>query len=252
MAENFLDGTGSKPISWWMFEEASSPAVDGNTTNANDLTWAGGSTARDTSVFVQGAASLATPFTTSHATRAFASLSANFPFKAATADFTAGGWFYTKGNFSAFSTMLYHSDVSSKGWVLWSGATGKFRLDLYSAGGTATINQAGAAYTTDGWHHVLVRWNGSNVSGAGANDEVSLWIDGVKEATTHTRTSVALCTAEAMTLDGSSAGAIRFDECFVFDVPLLDTQIADIYAHGLDGTRAVAAGPQFRIAAMVG
>src|SRR5690348_10018600 len=96
MSENFLDGTGDKPISWWMFEESASPSLDGST-NANNLAWTSGAAARNTTAgqFKQGTSGIKTFAETANLpTLTHASVSSNFPFKGATTAFTVGGWIY--------------------------------------------------------------------------------------------------------------------------------------------------------------
>jgi len=218
------------PLSYWYFEDAASPSLDGN--GVNNLTWAG--SAAQSATHHEGTYSIATPTTSDNAFITLANESATFPFKGTTTGFTIGGWINIKGNFAAFRSMAAHSDFSSRGWLIaGSGTIGKFRARVYSAGGTATIDQAGAAYTGDGWHHVVLRWNGENVANAGADDEISFWIDGVKESTTVTRTSVALNTAQSLAFIGAADGALNYDEWFVFTEAITDTVIGTIYTSGL-------------------
>jgi hypothetical protein len=235
-AENFLDGSGAKPISWWMFEDASSPSLDGNT-NDNDLGWFDGSPAKDTTSgkFDEGTASLSVPTSSDAVSRSFANTSANFPFKAATGEFTIGGWVYLIGNAGTQNGFSF-SNFSNQGIRIGTAATGKFRTIVYGSS-TADLS-SNSTIATDGMHHVVVRWNGNNTSGAGANDEVSIWVDGVKQTATATLTSVTLVTASALRFAGSTTGFTNYDEWFAFDVALLDTQIGDIYNSGLAGSQS--------------
>jgi hypothetical protein len=247
MAENFLDGTGDQPISWWMFEDASSPSLDGSANN-NDLSWFDGSPAKDTTAgkFQESTASLSVPTTSDGVSRSFANVSANFPFKAATAEFTIGGWVYLVGN-AATGNGFSFSDFSAQGIRIGTIATGKLRTIVYGSS-TADLS-SNSTIATAGLHHVVVRWNGNNTSGAGANDEVSIWVDGVKQTATATLTSVTLVTASSLRFFGSATGFTNYDEWFAFDVALLDTQIADIYAAGLAGTVVQTVLPTSTVAA---
>lgn len=226
--EDFTDGTGAKPISWWMFEDASSPAVDGNTDNANNLTW-GTSAARDSS-HIQGSYSLLSGTSTTN--RAYANLT-NMPGKAATTDITAGFW----GEFVA--TIPNSTDVMrmvdnsyTSGWYFLSGSSGseKMRFRCYSTG-TGWVGADTNAAIGTGWHHIVGRWNGSG------DDEISIWVDGVKQTATATMATMTLAASGAFTCPHSNAVCTRFDEAFVFAAALTDDQIQSIYTHGLAGER---------------
>jgi hypothetical protein len=229
MAENFLDGTGDKPISWWMFEEAASPSLDGNTTNNNDLTW--NQATQDTAAVRQGAASVRAITGGANAVESsLANLSANFPFKGATTAFSVGGWVYFPGYTEDAWPMRFIGTAGQGFWVYVSGSKPGFFLN----NGTQIYTNANPSV---GWHHVVARWNGENRSGAGADDEISLWLDGVKQTATTTVTSVGLVTSGfGLELRSFTGNLYNFDEWFIFDLALLDTQIADIYQFGLDGT----------------
>jgi hypothetical protein len=134
-------------------------------------------------------------------------------------------------------------DAFSRGFQVFAVFTGQFRARVFSAGGDVDIIQDNpASFAGAGWHWFALRWNGDNVSGAGANDEVSFWIDGVKQGTTATRTSVALATTgDSLVLRGATTIFLRYDEWAVFDAALLDTDLAAIYADGLAGGASVSA-----------
>jgi hypothetical protein len=227
-------------ISAYFFEDASSPSLD-HTANNNDLTWSG-SAAQDTTEFVEGIASLSTPTSSDQAFLSYASLSANFPFKAATTAFTVVGRVYVPAGFSG-GPGAWLGDAFSRGFQVFAVFTGQFRARVFSAGGDVDIIQDNpASFAGAGWHWFALRWNGDNVSGAGANDEVSFWIDGVKQGTTATRTSVALATTgDSLVLRGATTIFLRYDEWAVFDAALLDTDLAAIYADGLAGGASVSA-----------
>ncbi len=234
LGANFTNNSTDTPVSWWMMDNTSIGESDGSSTSANLLTWNGGATASSTSK--QGSYSLFTPTASDKAQVNYGSISSSLPFKATTTAFTVGGWVYVKGNFDTFAQMFSFSDGSSKGFYIQGGSTaGHFRGRVYSSGGTVTID-GDNAYATDGWHHVVLRWNGISRSGAGASNEISLWVDGIKQSTTVTRTSVALVTASPFALIGGTNAAQLYDEAFMFDLPLTDAQIANIYNYGLDGT----------------
>jgi len=231
MRENFLDGAGAQPISWWMFEDAASPFLDGNTTNHNDLS--GGSPGND---HKQGSASLL--LSASNANRTFVNLSANFPLKGATTDFTMGGWIKVPNTVD--SSILEFFDDATHVTILdigpaWAG-NGKFFWDFRSGG--VSINGDTNQFITEQWIHVVMRWQGST------DDELSLWVNNVKQSTTRIVAAVNLMTAATFKLITSAGGngTLLYDEWFTFAVALTDAQIADVYNYGLDGTqsRAVA------------
>lgn len=243
MAEDFTDGTGDKPISWWMFEETASPSVDGNTTNANDLSWS--TATRDTTSghFAQGSSGLQATGNeaTTNPRRALASLSANFPFLSTTTPYTIGGWVYAPSWVNDDVLHLFFNTNQGYGFSITG--TGKVGHSVFG------INNIDSDDTFPaGRNHIIARWNGDNRTGAGADDEVSLWVNGVKQATTFTTPTVNVVTAgQGLWFYSYPAQQPTFDEWFVFNVALLDTQIADIYAHGLDGTRnPPASRPMFR------
>ena len=229
--EDFTDdAVGKQAISWWMFEEADTPSYDGNTTNANDLTW---TNCAQSATHKQGSYSISMATTAHQAARFYADLSANFPFKAATTGFTIGGWIYYKAN-PNYQTVNF-SNYSSTGFWLWASSS-KPRWMVYTSGGRKDMN-ANSAITADGWHHCVCRWNGENVSGAGANDELTFWLDGTCQTEKPTTTSVALETSQTFYFNGSATSGILFDEWWIFDIALTDAEILSIYTYGLKGTR---------------
>jgi hypothetical protein len=221
MSENFLDGIGDKPISWWMFEDATTPSLDGNTTNGNDLSWSGGDA--QSSEHIQGSYGLSMPF--GDATRAFGSVSSNFPFKAAVTGITTGGWckfsdpagstnglVFVDGFVTGFSIMATNGGGQAV-WNLWPGHQ--------VAGGPDLRNQQ--------WHHVVGTWDSTL-------QNQQLWVDGTK-ANNATTTAVNLVTAGALTLTHCiGTGTMYYDEVFVFDKELTDAQIVSIYTWGLAGS----------------
>jgi hypothetical protein len=222
--------TQRQPISSWAFDDASTPSLDG-TANGNSLNWFDGSPAKDTTPgkFRAGTGSLALPTSADAVSRAFASVSANMPFKAATGEFSIGGWVYLVGN-AATNNGFSFSNFSNEGIRIGTIATGKLRAIVYG-NVTADLSSNGTI-AASGLHHVMVRWNGNNVSGAGSNDEVSIWVDGVKQTATATLTSVNLVTASTLRFAGAATGITNFDEWLVYDKALLDTEIVDICAAG--------------------
>src|SRR5665213_775502 len=229
---NFTNGSTDKPISWWYFEDASTPSLDGSA-NGNTLTWTGAS--RSTA-HVQGSFSLGVTSSSQHADRTFASQSANFPFKGATTAVTIGGSIFVAANATAFDQYLNYSNGSTQGiYIEAGGSAGQIRTNVYNSGGVHAIT-SDSTYAA-GWHQVIVRWNGTNVAGAGANNEVSLWVDGGKQSTTQTITTVGLVTAPTFRLQGGAASVSNYDEWFTFAAPLTDTEIGSLYSHGLDGSR---------------
>ena len=214
---------------YWYFEESSSPSLDG-TANNNDLTWTGAAANQDTSLFKQGASSIRTTAETGNLpTLAHASVSSNFPFKAVVLEFTIGGWLRIAAT-SSF-TFFYYGQAG-EGPIMTIDGTGKIDAAIR----TESAVNADAAASINTWYHVVYRWNGENRSGAGANDELSLWINGVKQTSTLTTTNPAEVTGGELRFYGAATNNFWFDEWFVFDKALLDTQIADIYNYRLDGS----------------
>jgi hypothetical protein len=235
VSENFLDGTGDKPYSWWMFDDAASPSLDGSA-NGNNLNWFDGSPAQVTTpgLFVEGAASLTLPTTADAVSRAFASIAASTPLKAATTALSISGWVLMAGNATSQNGFSF-SDFAAQGVRIGTIATGKVRAILY--GNVTADLSSNTTLALAGWHHVVLRWNGDNRAGAGANDEVSLWVDGVKQTATATLTSVTLVTASPLKFAGAAAGFTHYDEWALWNVALTDTQILDLYRGGLAALR---------------
>lgn len=227
--ENFLDGTGDKPISWWMFEDSATPSVDGNATNANDLTWTGGGVSRDTGLYQQPSSSAKLTGGVSTLVRSLASVSANFPLKsgAGTAGFTVGGWVYLRshGNGQIFARF---DDLISGGWGFQIISGQKIHMDTPS---TAILSDS--VIPLNAWTHIVARYNGDNRAGAGANDESSFWVNGAKQSVTLTHANWNLA-GDDLVFEAYGSD-MNCDEWFAFDVALLDTQIVDIWRHGLDG-----------------
>ena len=233
MAENFTDETGDKPVSWWYFEEESTPALDGNTTNNNDLAWA--TTTNRNADHVQGSFSYEVPEQAAdNPASTFANLSSNFPFKGATTAFTIGGWAYIP-NTLVGALLANFWQAGTSGWFFHKNDSNGARVEVI-APVTGSYIPGDSDLTTPAWHHFILRWNGDNRSGAGADDELSFWVDGVKQSTTQTQTSFVLNTTATFEFRGHASSAFKYDEWFVFDVALLDTQIADIYNYRLDGS----------------
>jgi hypothetical protein len=228
------DATGDQPTSWWMFQDASSPALDGST-NGNDIPWLSGSCSRSGSYpagfGTAGIYSLNTPFGCYVQTLGYTSLSANFPFKAATTAATVGGWVYLVAGSNAYQTIANFGDGTTRGWRFRIGGTAN-QIQVLIA--NAAVLSANAAYTTSGWHHIAFRWNGTNRAGAGGSNEKSLWIDGVKQTNVSTSGGVVLTTsADSLTFNGTSIATTNWDEWFVAPAPYTDEEIQEIYQYGL-------------------
>jgi hypothetical protein len=232
------DTNGDKPTSWWLFQDASSPALDGSS-NGNNIPWASGSCSRSSNYpagfGTKGIYSLNTPYNCYVQTLAYNSLSANFPYKASTTAVTLGGWVYLIANSgNTYQAIANFGDGSTRGWKIRISPTAN-QIQLLVAGvGNITAN---AGYSVSGWHHVVFRWNGADRSGAGANNETSLWVDGVKQTSVLTSgTPVLTTSADTLTLNGTSIAATNWDEWFVAPVAYTDTEIQQIYNDGLTGT----------------
>lgn len=223
-------------ISYWMLEESASPSVDGKTTNNNDLTWTGAAAAQNTTQFVQGSSSIkCTAESLNLPTATLASLSSNFPFLSTTTTYTIGGWIYLHVLAASGSIQVFTN--TAQGYAF--GTTGTSNILEFSLPGVNNIT-ANTTISAGVWISIIARWNGDNVAGAGANDEVSFWINGTKQTATLTAATMNVVTGgNGFILYGYDVGVmnISHDEWFVFNRALLDTEIAEIYAHGLAGDR---------------
>lgn len=228
--ENFTDGTGAKPISWWYFAESSGTRADSNTTSVNDLT------AINAPTHGTGPGGIANCVTfvaasSQRLTRTSANLSSNFPAKQATADVsvTAGCWVMPTASNANVGIMGVHL-----GWQLITESS-VIKARIWDDGTTFHDAVAPGAYTANTWVHAVIRWNQGN----GAID---LFLNGVKQAGSGTSATLYEGSADDFNvgyeafqgyLDGSVA------EAFVFNTNLTDQQIADIYNGGLGGVAAI-------------
>ena len=227
------DASGDKPASWWMFQDSSSPSLDGST-NGNNLAWSGGTCSHVSNIpsghGINGAYSLNTPFGCYTASIGYSSLSTNFPFKAATTAVTIGGWVYLLNSSNAYQTIVSLGDGVTSGWrIRMSPANNQLQLLV---AGISNI-PADTSYSA-GWHHVVYRWNGDNRVGAGANNETSFWIDGVKQSTISTSGTPVLATSsDTLTFNGTTLAATNWVEWFVAPVAYTDSEIGKISGYGL-------------------
>ena len=233
-----------------MFEDAATASLDAST-NGNDLAWSG--SVAQSGTHVEGSYSAGDTATEYSLQRTYDSLSANFPFKAATGAFTIGGWVYLKGNFGTYSSILRLGDLSNRGFNIGCGsAAGKLWCQFWFSAGNRSEIIADNVISSDGWHHVIARWNGDNRAGAGADDELSLWIDGTKQTTTKTRTSYALAiSGDVLEFHFSATTNTNVDEWCAFDVALTDTEIGSLYDHGLAGARNLGTSTTYSASLMI-
>src|SRR4030095_1440736 len=201
MAGELPDANGPQALSWWMFEEADTPLLDGNTTNNNDLSKVGTPTFQSTDK-IQGSYSVIAT-SAAYVYSSYANLSSNFPFKGTTNDFTIGGWIKIPGGING--TYQQFSDDATHGYI-FQVSSGSILFVLRSASSlTLTSNSNG--YTTAQWIHITARWQGSS------DDEVSRWVNGVKQTSTCTRTSVVLNTgSNHIYFQMPAGGSTNYDE----------------------------------------
>jgi hypothetical protein len=142
---------------------------------------------------------------------------------------------YTVG---AWIRIVDRTDIQSDSVLRKGDALRWFALDL--GGGVVSIRfthkDSGGGWhefdytpSANGWYHLVQRWQGDT------DDEVSFWVDGVKQGTTHT-----VATHEANGNDWSVTGsgwagvAYGYDEVFVFNRALSDTEIPSIVSGGFE------------------
>ena len=142
--------------------------------------------------------------------------------------YTAGGLFKVEAIsnldmlFSREDTLQVRVDVSPNQ---------EFQAWQRDSGGTWHAIFMGSNIVVDTWYYVVVRWNGDT------DDELSFWIDGVKQSGTHTIATLfdpatdfrvgALLGTGANELDG------QCDELFVFDRALTDAEILEVHNVGI-------------------
>jgi hypothetical protein len=230
--ENFTDGTGDKPLSWWMLTEASGNRADGNTTNNNTLAESGGTIDRVTGPNTNvpyGATFVAA--SNQKLTRANNDQSAGFPGKDGVADVSIsfGGWFRPT-SFSANRGLIGHTD--SFNINIGSDAQIAFRIQDDSFATHDAYGGSGAALATlDAWVHLVGTWNQStgamllykngSAIGAGATSATMLqWSNPF---------NLGYGRSDYAYFQGDIA------EAFVFTSVLTADQVADIYNGGLAG-----------------
>jgi len=140
-------------------------------------------------------------------------------------DFTIGMWFRLTSLYD-WQTLYMLSEPYN---LHTNGSNYLEFVTSADSGKTVTSN---SALSTATWYHVVIRWKGTD------NDELSMWIDGVKQNDTETPSSWSATENQAFI--GASNGGGQFldgeiDEFFAMDRYLSDAEIADLYANGLAG-----------------
>ena len=224
--EDFTDGTGDKPISWWVLDETSGTRLDANTTSNNDLTASGNDPAHTTGPNGVTDAVLFTSANSENLTSTNANLSATFPGQSTAADvsMTAGSWVRRDSGTSAgLMNKRGHS------WALYY-QSNKYHFGVWNDAHALQDSYSDGDIGTEVWVHITGRW----VIGSG---EVSIFVNGVKQTATATAATMSQDTDYFM-IGGSSTwgylnGAIASP--FVFNVALTDAQILDIYNGQISG-----------------
>jgi hypothetical protein len=142
-------------------------------------------------------------------------------------DFTIGMWIKFNTDTGPFQRIYYIYDVfdlhrdSSDNLNFWT-----------TSGANISAN---STVTQDVWYHVVIRWQGST------DDELSMWVNGVKQDDYHTSIST-WDSSSTRNLDigcyrGGSSNFFdgRLDELFCMDRALSDAEIAEVYANGVYG-----------------
>ncbi|MBW2106349.1 MAG: right-handed parallel beta-helix repeat-containing protein [Deltaproteobacteria bacterium] len=229
--EDFTDGTGDKPVAWWLFEDTN--WLD-ESTNDNDLT-ATGTISLDVEN-VEGTYSAKFENDNSeelHITDG--NLSSGFPAKNGdgSTDFTIGGWFYFWEDADLTGGLFAKAAGGNSGFSIENFSWGHRFLYEENGVGGEDITIAPFPFSADTWYHLVYRWNGSGA------DETAIFVDGSKHGTTGTLTDLAESTGSFIIGENAygSHSSQLVDEFFVFDISLSDAEILDIKNYGLDGTR---------------
>ncbi|MHC4065976.1 MAG: LamG-like jellyroll fold domain-containing protein [Planctomycetota bacterium] len=144
-------------------------------------------------------------------------------------EFTIGIWIKFSSDTGAFQRVYYLYDVYD---VLRDNSE---YINFWTTSGTNIIADAAAA--NDVWYHVVVRWQGT------IDDELSMWINGEKQADSHTSISTWNSSTQSLDVGSYRSGASNFfdgrlDELFVMDRALTDAEIQRVYAHTVAGPAA--------------
>jgi hypothetical protein len=111
-------------------------------------------------------------------------------------DYTIDFWFNRNGGNGSFRTIAYcqHSESPFRAWEfqLTSGNVVRF-ISYYPSLGTVTLSGT-TAFTATGWHHVEVVRNGVNLT---------LYVDGVQEATNATLSTHAILNSDGVLYIGA-------------------------------------------------
>jgi hypothetical protein len=218
---------------YWYFEQNGN---DG-TSNGNNLT--NNSSVTFSSTHVQGSYS-ANFSGSNYFSRANASLSAAFPGKSSYAypAVTMGIWIKPSSVPGALWGIMGTDTGYNQNLSLTINSGGKANFYIRDSGGTTHDIASDAAIPTTGFTLVVGRWNP-----AATANEISIWVNGVKQSTTDTMTAPASGTNSTFDIGAitNNGGNNYFtglgDEGFIFNRGLSDAEIPSICTFGLDGTR---------------
>lgn len=227
--ENFLDGAGPTPYSYWTMSETSGNRLDGVTANNNDLV-PSGNVARVAGPGTDFGAPWACSFdgaATTYLEVPAADISAGFPNKSGTdSSITFGGWFkLNNGNPQG----LFMIEQCCALFVEVAG--GPVKLTVWDDSGTTSAAvTSDAAPATGTWLHIVGRYDT-------VSKEVALFINGTKQVKVKTLATVNIVAGRIRIGEwdwwGGMSGAVAAP--FVFATALTNAQIADIAAAGLGG-----------------
>ena len=227
--EDFTMGT---PIAnhWWLMEDASTAAADGNASDAVNPTWTG--TVAQSSTHKQGSygTSLAAG-TGNKLTRINSALGTNFPGKMTTTAFTLTFWVnFASAPTTAYQEFITLSDGSTNGFRVWLDTNKLIIVRIYKSSGvyaTARTNSAAVS----GWQHIAVRWDGT---------DVAIFNNGTKQTTHEALDAMGSNTTSYFNILSSPDCVTIYDEVGIFSSALTDDQITSIYTYGLQGERDTA------------
>lgn len=230
--ENFTDGTGTRPIAWWLMAQTS-----GNRTSSADASNA-----------LVPSASAPTRGTGPHglfssefvkaSSQQFdipeAGMSTTFPGYSTLANgsLTVGGWVRVDSE-TGSDAGIWGKDTNHQ--LIIEGSVVIFRI-FSSGNATVAVSGEGSTYSPGVWRHYVCRYTQ-------ATGEMVLFVNGVK------KTPQTIATRNVFTgpfTVGNATFKSNFDggvaELFVSNSALTDAQIASIHTNGLDGAR-VTSGP---------
>jgi concanavalin A-like lectin/glucanase superfamily protein/parallel beta helix pectate lyase-like protein len=230
--ENFTDATGTRPIAWWDFAEATGTRAS-TAGGGNGLVPSTSSPSRGTGPHGQ----FSTEFVKASSQQfdlPESSMSTNFPGRSTLANgsLTVGGWVRVDAE-TGGDAGIWGKDTNHQ--LMIEGSTVIFRI-FSTNNATVAVSGEGTTYSAGTWRHYVCRYTQ-------ATGEMVLFVNGVK------KTPQTIATRNVFTgpfTVGNATFKSNFDgavaELFVSDAAMTDAQILSIYNTGLTGSR-VTSGP---------